>query len=291
MYRKNHKMLKGDEQTHTKFSINADFPLTEDNRVHHVGVKEGDVANNIITVGDVGRAWRLAELLDESKAELFSIKSSRGFLTITGHYKGLKVSVVAIGMGISMMDFFVREVAQVVNGNINIVRVGSCGSIRGDIPVGSIVLVEESAICTRNYDSFITEEDPTDNYNITEPIKACPKLFSRVSKLAHQHSNVVSGCNITADSFYSSQGRPSTEFDDRNDCIFSIIKEKIPHAISLEMETFMLYHLAKCSITNRINAFAVQIVFADRLNSDFINPKDISPIEYQAGKIILDSFI
>jgi uridine phosphorylase len=76
----------------------AEFPVDSEGRVHHVGVKAGDVANRVITVGDPARAYKLAQYLDEPKEKLLIVSSSRGFLTITGHFNKVPVSIVAIGM-------------------------------------------------------------------------------------------------------------------------------------------------------------------------------------------------
>ena len=62
----------------------------------HMDVGKGDVANRVITVGAVQRAEKIASFLD---ARTNVVSSSRGFTTITGTYKGVAVSIVAIGMG------------------------------------------------------------------------------------------------------------------------------------------------------------------------------------------------
>lgn len=87
----------------------------------HMEVGFGDIANRIITVGAVSRAEKIATFLDKD-APTKTITSHRGFTTITGEYKGVPVSIVAIGMGPSMMDFFVRESRAVTNGPMAIVR-------------------------------------------------------------------------------------------------------------------------------------------------------------------------
>lgn len=74
-----------------------------------------------ITVGDPKRARRISTFLDQSPAPHI-LHSERGFLTITGRYKGIPVSIVAIGMGIANMDFFVREIRESVLGDLVIIR-------------------------------------------------------------------------------------------------------------------------------------------------------------------------
>ena len=76
---------------------NANFPVDSEKRTYHFGTKAGETANRIITVGDLQRARKIGTLLDKDKVKV-EILSKRGFLTITGYFKGEKVSIIAIGM-------------------------------------------------------------------------------------------------------------------------------------------------------------------------------------------------
>ena len=87
----------------------------------HMEVGTGDIANRIITVGAESRAEKIATFLDKD-VPIKKITSHRGFTTITGAYHGVPVSIVSIGMGPSMMDFFVRESRAVIRGPMAIVR-------------------------------------------------------------------------------------------------------------------------------------------------------------------------
>lgn len=60
-------------------------------------------------------------------------------------------------------------------------------------------------------------------------------------------NEIHTGLDASCDSFYSSQGRQDDNFTDHNEELIAYIKKKHPEAESLEMETFMLFHLAKCS--------------------------------------------
>jgi len=102
-----------------------------------------------ITVGDPARARKIAKYLDKHGAlrsngnvcgnggtmvdprtgeaktadsGLFALHSERGFLTITGTYKGVPVSIVSIGMGFPNMDFFVRECRELLEGEMIVIR-------------------------------------------------------------------------------------------------------------------------------------------------------------------------
>jgi uridine phosphorylase len=78
------------------------------------------VANRVLSVGDAGRAERIAALLDAGSARI--VRSSRGFVTHTGTFNGVAVSIIATGMGYPMMDFVVRETRAVVNGPMAMLR-------------------------------------------------------------------------------------------------------------------------------------------------------------------------
>ncbi|BGP34000.1 hypothetical protein JCM10296v2_005815 [Rhodotorula toruloides] len=131
-------------------TTNANFPMDEQGHVHHVGVRAGQVSNLILTVGDSSRLHRVASLLD-ADPKPFENTSNRGFTVVTGRYRGVEVSLVAIGMGVAMVDFFVREIRAVVTGDIAIIRFGSCGSLDPTFRVGSIGVPERALQVSTNY--------------------------------------------------------------------------------------------------------------------------------------------
>jgi uridine phosphorylase len=92
---------------------NANFPVDGEGHTYHVGVKRGEVANRIITVGDPERAIGMAAYLDGGEViqqgsykqylnykddNLFIFTSPRLFTTVTGRYRGTPLSIIAIGM-------------------------------------------------------------------------------------------------------------------------------------------------------------------------------------------------
>ncbi len=122
--------------------ISIDFPRTLDQRVYHLGIRAGEVANRIvsttlgaskyatqslnlqkiqITVGAPSRAERISKYLDVSPKP-FRLSTERGFVTITGRYKGVPISIISIGMGNPNVDFFIREVRECLSGDMVVVR-------------------------------------------------------------------------------------------------------------------------------------------------------------------------
>ncbi|KAI9336293.1 nucleoside phosphorylase domain-containing protein [Obelidium mucronatum] len=267
---------------------NANFPLGEDGRTYHVGTKLGETANKILTVGDSSRARLIANTHFDKDTPITEVTSKRGFLTLTGTYQKVPVSIVAIGMGLAMMDFFVREVRAVTEGPLEIIRFGSCGSISPEAKVGMVAVATGSACATRNYNHF-------DGVIKPKGTKSKPYLISRVvqpdiqlSKNLHIKiassvgaSNTVMGLNVTADSFYSSQARVDPRFADENQSLIEGILKEHKDAITLEMESFMLLHLASCAGRRldgskdpqlQIRAAAATMIFADRTGGGFITP-------------------
>ncbi|KAL6305742.1 purine and uridine phosphorylase [Sparassis latifolia] len=228
--------------------VDANFPRTLDHRVYHLGIKAGEVANRIVTVGAPSRANAVAAYLDTSPKP-FVLSSERGFTTITGRYKGVPVSIVSIGMGHPNADFFMREVRECLSGDMLVVRFGSCGAVI-DVPVGTVVVPKSSICVTRNYDfPFASGSSQEYPYKISRPIAADSELHAALQDALNKHrsskemSVVDHFMNASTDSFYSSQGR-QTSFPDYNADLIDRLKSSHSNLATFEMETFHILHLA-----------------------------------------------
>ncbi|GAA5897228.1 nucleoside phosphorylase [Sporobolomyces salmoneus] len=284
---------------------NANFPLDSEGRTYHVSTGPGQTANRILTVGDPARLHRISKHLDEWP-EPFERVSQRGYTTITGRYKGVPISLIAIGMGVAMTDFFVREVRAVVQGDLAIVRFGSCGSLDPSLKVGSLGVPEQSLMISTNYNYFHPQETEDggkeEPYLVSNPIKADAKLqrhlFETLETEAKDEETEVRSLKLhaSADCFYSSQGRIDANFQDDNKELISTLLERNPDCASLEMETAHLLHLASiASPSLPIAAAAVHMVFAGRAKEggqgDFIDPKRVASLEPRVGKACLDALV
>jgi len=283
-------MTEKEENVH-----NANFPIDPDGRVYHLGVKKGEVANRILSVGDSTRAKLLTLFLDDPD-RLF-VKSNRGFTVYTGTFKKVPISIIATGMGIAMIDFVVRECRFVVNGSMAIIRFGTCGTPSQEVPIGSIAVAKQSILVSRNPDHFIHELNTSTNepppYEISRPIAADTLLFNTLyHNLEDTLGNVVvSGTNATGDSFYSSQGRYDPNFRDDNRNLLDELVEIQTDLISLEMETFQLFHLARCSVAQSIRGAAATIVLAQRKSNEFLDNDSKHDLEKRGGLACLQSLI
>lgn len=207
------------------------------------------------------------------------------------------------GMGNPMMDFFIRETRAVVTGTMAVVRFGSCGSLTLEAPPGAVVVPKGGYCIRRNIDYFadhpINQDLKKTPYLISGLFSADPDLTKRLSenvtktvaKLSVGGPVLSDGLNADGCSFYSSQGRKDSRFWDDNEHVIKQALALHPDTHSLEMETSMLFHLAKCARGEKIRAAGCMQVFADRVGNDFIRPEVVEVLEPAVGAASLDTLI
>jgi hypothetical protein len=66
-----------------------------------------------------------------------------------GRYQGVPVSVVTTLMGMANMDFVVRECRAVIDGQMAVVRLGTCGALQPPAGLGKMLIASEGAVCVR----------------------------------------------------------------------------------------------------------------------------------------------
>ena len=315
-------------------------------RVYHLGIRRGDVAARVVSVGDRGRATLVASFLSPLPGEsaVRRVESKRGFVVHTGSFEGVPVSVVATGMGAPMMDFVVRECRACVDPDrqMAFARLGTCGLLRPDLPVGAMVVASPGAVFVRrNPDAWAEEEEEEEEeetpgtttaaprgadgddfepssppYALTKPAPADPELtrvllerlranLADAAKAAEARDDdddegregysgrevvysVHEGLDVTADSFYSSQGRVGTSFDDRNADLLDRVVGEAPDAASLQMETFHLLDLARAS-GGSVVAAACAIGLANRRSNEFIAADRVEALERIGGASVLEA--
>eukprot|EP00349_Pseudokeronopsis_sp_Brazil_P001384 CAMPEP_0202961970 /NCGR_PEP_ID=MMETSP1396-20130829/6073_1 /ASSEMBLY_ACC=CAM_ASM_000872 /TAXON_ID= /ORGANISM="Pseudokeronopsis sp., Strain Brazil" /LENGTH=298 /DNA_ID=CAMNT_0049682225 /DNA_START=52 /DNA_END=948 /DNA_ORIENTATION=+ len=281
---------------HLAYSNPNGFPMA-DGKTLHMDLGHGDLANRIITVGAESRAAKIAANFDQDR-ETKTFHSSRGFTSFTGYFEGIRVSVVAIGMGVSMMDFFVRESRAIIDGPMLVIRYGTCGGLSEEAVPGSVVVASMGAgYVARNPDHFIQSATESrhgkDPYFYFSPVPSDAALSSALEESIRDAMStvegagpVIGGTNITADSFYSSQGRLDDRFHDDNEDLFQHVHMHYPHAASMEMETYTLLHLAQCSRIP-IRAAAAAMVVANRKSNVVVHEDVVHKMEIAGGRAVL----
>ena len=126
----------------------SELILNPDGSVYHLNLKPEHIANDIIFVGDQNRVEKITKFFDRIE---FSTQK-REFKTQTGFYKGKKITVMSTGIGPDNIDITMNELDALVNidlntrlpkkelTRLNIIRIGTSGSLQNDIPVDSFVM-------------------------------------------------------------------------------------------------------------------------------------------------------
>src|SRR5688500_18019355 len=113
----------------------------ENNHIYHLDLAPGELAENIILVGDPDRVEFLSALLDTLEVK----RQKREYVTHTGTYKNIRVSIISTGIGtgnidivmneldaLANIDFHIRQPKKVLK-QLNIVRIGTCGALQPEI--------------------------------------------------------------------------------------------------------------------------------------------------------------
>lgn len=271
-------------------------------RVLHLGLANGELAHRIVVVGHHARAELLSTLLEPETGEtsIFRLCSDRGFLTFTGQLQGKRLSVVSIGMGLPMMDFFAREGRAVVDGPMAVVRFGTCGCLQESVPVGSISVASGSILVQRNYDYFFRrqtvgkddlEAEGERPYRISDLCRPDRELTEAIASQLRKdigEEAVAEGVNVTADSFYGAQSRADLNFLDDNESLVSEVLRMHPHAVSMEMETFQLFHMAmSCQPLGSFRTAAAVVNVANRSTGQVVDHDKLQSAEREGGLALL----
>lgn len=301
--------------TATKVFLSPDMPVDAEGRTYHLQTRPGEVAPRILSVGDVGRAARIAAWL----ADVRTFTSSRGFVTHTGSYHGVPLSIIATGMGTPMADFMVRECRAVVEGPMAILRFGTCGGL-GESAPGTIVVAEGSVLIRRDPDAVgdalasgraweggsagrpsaghvggsASEDFP---YTVSRTVFPNARLTAAYASALRRAIEplgppfaVATGGDATADSFYASQGRKGSAFADSNGSLLSRLAASHPTLATLQMETFHLFDLGRSApASGPIATAAAAIVLVHRSSGAAMAKEDLTTVEMHGGKAALDT--
>ncbi|MBA5791393.1 nucleoside phosphorylase [Flavobacterium sp. xlx-214] len=242
----------------------SELILNADGSVYHLNLKPENIANDIIFVGDQDRVEEITKYFDTIE---FTTQK-REFKTQTGTYKGKRLTVISTGIGPDNIDIVLNELDALVNIDLatrtiknklislNIIRVGTSGSLQADIPVDSF-LMSTHAIGTDNMlQSYVIDyvtasdiEDAFIEHTQWHPLKGRPYAVAASDVLLNTFKNdaVFEGITITTGSFYGGQGRvlrlPVQDADMNGK--LETFEFKTHRATNLEMETAAIYGLSK----------------------------------------------
>ena len=283
----------------------SELILNPDGSVYHLNLRPENIATNIIFVGDQDRVDKVTKHFDSIE---FTTQK-REFKTSTGTLKGKKISVISTGIGPDNIDIVLNELDALVNINLdkreikkehtklNIVRIGTSGSLQKDILVDSF-LISSHAIDLNGMLQFYKTEDISHpeienafiKHTNWSAKKSHPLIISNSTELANKLASekTYTGITATAGGFYAPQGRvlrlplQDANLNNKIDS-FNFKEHKITN---LEMETSAIYGLSKLL---KHNAVSMNAIIANRANGTFSkNPGKVVAdlIEYTLEKLV-----
>jgi len=203
----------------------SELIVNSDGSIFHLHLKPEQLADNVILVGDPGRVALVAAYFDSQECSI----SSREFNTITGIYKGKRISVISTGIGTDNIDIVMNELDALSNidlvnrvekskfRQLNIVRIGTSGGMQPDIPLGSF-LISEKSIGFDGMLNFYAGRDSVSDLEFEEAMKkhlnwnkqlAAPYVVDADVELVNRigKDDMLRGVTISANGFYGPQGR------------------------------------------------------------------------------------
>lgn len=283
----------------------SELILNPDGSVYHLNLKPEHIAKNILFVGDQDRVDKISKYFDVIE---FTTQK-REFKTTTGVYKGKKLSVISTGIGPDNIDIVLNELDALVNidletrkpkenlTTLNIVRIGTSGSLQKDIPVDSFLMSSHALDLNGMLHSYQIEkisnpeiEDAFTKHTNWSDKKAYPIIIKNSKSLEDILSSekIYKGITATAGGFYGPQGRvlrlglQDAGLNNKIDN-FNFKGNKITN---LEMETSAIYGLSKLL---GHKAVSMNAIIANRANGTFSkNPSKVVTdlIEYTLDKLV-----
>ena len=242
----------------------SELILNPDGSVYHLNLKPAHIAKDIIFVGDQNRVEKITKFFDTIE---FS-QQKREFKTQTGTYKGKRITVMSTGIGPDNIDIVMNELDALVNidletkmpkeqlTSLNIVRIGTSGSLQANIPCDSIVLSQYGLGLDNMLRSYLIDEisevameDAFIKQTNWDLRKGRPYVIKGSALLEKklESDTIFKGFTGTAGGFYGPQGRVlrlDIQDPSLNEKMDKFEFEGIKMA-NLEMETGAIYGLGK----------------------------------------------
>jgi uridine phosphorylase len=263
----------------------SELVLNADGSVYHLKLQPEQLADTVIVVGDQGRVEAISAYFDTIECKV----QNREFVTHTGIFNGKRITALSTGIGTDNIDIVVNELDALVNidlktrtiktehTSLNIIRIGTSGTLMRDIPVDSIVVSSfglgfDGLMHFYKFEENSEEKALLDQINIAlnlpnelnKPylVKSDEKLFEILSK------GFFTGITATASGFYGPQGRTlrlTPAVPDLNERMMNFAYNNL-NITNFEMETSALYGLSRLLGHKACTACAI---IANRANLEY----------------------
>lgn len=263
----------------------SELILNPDGSVYHLNLKPENISDTIIFVGDQDRVEKITKHFDSIE---FSTQK-REFKTQTGYYKDKRITVISTGIGPDNIDIVLNELDALVNIDLetrkpksdlislNIIRIGTSGSLQEDIPVDSFVISTHGLDINGMLHFYQIEgisnpdiENAFISHTNWDQNKARPIVINNSQYLENYFDSdkVFKGITGTAGGFYGPQGRvlrlplQDATLNSKLDS-FSYKDYRISN---FEMETSVIYGLSKLL---GHEALSLNAIIANRPSGNF----------------------
>lgn len=202
----------------------SELIINSDGSIFHLHIKPEELADIIVLVGDQGRVDMFTPYL----TDIEFIHQSREFVSTTGKYNGKRITILSTGIGTDNIDIVMNELDALANidfetrepkadhRTLQILRLGTCGAIQPDIPIGSFIFSHYSIGTDGLLNRYANPEEIT-NLEMEEAfakhIDKNPRwpmpYFAKASDVLIKKFEdcTVKGMTISAPGFYGPQGR------------------------------------------------------------------------------------
>ena len=230
----------------------ADSEDPNTDRQYHLEVTSDDVADSVLLPGNPERIETITGLWDEST----TVANHREYRTATGQYGGCDISATSTGIGGPSAAIALEELARV--GSETFIRVGSCGAIQPEIELGDLVITSGAVRQEGTSKEYIKSEYPA----VADQEVVCA-LVAAAERLGYDYHV---GLTMSADSFYTGQGRPGFEGYEAPGSQRLLDELRNANVANIEMEAATILTLAAIY---GLRAGAVCAVYANRSTGEF----------------------
>ena len=241
----------------------SELILNKRGAIYHLDLLPGEIADTVITVGDPARVEKISRHFDGVSHK----KKQREFVTHTGRLGQKTISVMSTGIGPDNIDIALTELDALFNidfhsrtekknrTRLNIIRIGTCGSLQADVECDSIV-ASTHAIGLDNLMHFypfrMDDHEQSMLGAFRQQIALLPALQPYCTTadphlLAAFASNCHAGITVTCPGFYAPQGRnlrSGLSMPALNTQL-SAFRWSNMRILNFEMETAAIYALGK----------------------------------------------
>jgi uridine phosphorylase len=265
----------------------TDLILNPDGSIYHLHLLPGDIADQIILVGDPGRVKQVSSHFDHIEL----IKSNREFVTHTGSFKGLRITVLSTGIGTDNIDIVLNELDALVNVNLekrtikpehrslNLIRIGTCGALHANIAPGGQIIARVAGGFDGLY-HFYKDPEGINQEGLARAFMVHTKwkkslaepYFTKGSEHLLQllsGPGMVSGITLSTPGFYAPQQRSIRLSPSDQELVSKIGSFRFEgmRINNFEMESSALYALS--ALLNH-QAITICVAIANRISLEFL---------------------